>query len=266
MVKSAPEQIPVGADPVLAAWFQSYVDRFLDLDPEGVRNIELKRNHTARVVTYAALIADGEGLTSKECAQLLCAAQLHDVGRFPQYRRWRTFRDSDSDNHARLSLEVIREEQLLRNYSPEDRYTIEEAVRLHNVKVLPATTAVAVKRLASYLRDADKLDIWYVVLEYYRQPVDCQASAVGLGLPDRPEVTPACLAALAQGQVVPLEQAQVLNDFRLMQISWVYDLQSKTARRILAEKQYLEQLAAFLPSTQAVETAVARAIASLRTP
>jgi hypothetical protein len=40
-------------------------------------------------------------------------ALLHDVGRFPQYRRWRTFRDSESDNHARLSLEVIRHEAVL---------------------------------------------------------------------------------------------------------------------------------------------------------
>lgn len=249
---------------VLDAWFQQYVDGYRDLDSEGVRNIELKRVHTGHVVTYASLIAQGEALSSHDSLLLRCAALLHDVGRFPQYRRWRTFRDSDSDNHARLSLEVIRSEGVLASFTDQDRQAIEEAIRFHNVRTVPEIADHPQGRLIRYLRDADKLDIWRVVLEYYHQPPEQQASAVGLGFPDEPTVTPVCLAALAAAEVVPLETATVLNDFKLMQISWVYDLTSDTARRILAERRYLEQLAALLPQTPEVVAAVAPALASLQ--
>ena len=62
---------------------------------------------------------------------------MHDAGRFPQYRRWRTFRDSESDNHARLGLEVMREQQVLAHLSPDEQLLIEEAVRFHNLLALP---------------------------------------------------------------------------------------------------------------------------------
>src|SRR5574340_969916 len=37
------------------------------------------------------------------------------------------------------------------------------------------------------IRDADKLDIWRIFVEYYEGPEDKKASAVGLGLPDLPD-------------------------------------------------------------------------------
>lgn len=246
----------------LQAWFDGYVAGFYDLDPEGQRNIELKREHTLRVVDCMVAIAAGEGLTEPQRLIASAVALLHDVGRFPQYRRWRTFRDSESDNHARLSLEVIRSEGLLQHLPTEEQLLIEEAVRFHNLLELPGQFASTTDRYIRLIRDADKLDIWRVFLEYYRLPVEQRASAVGLGFPDLPEVTPACLAALAGGQIVRLEQARVLNDFKLLQLSWVYDLNFVTTRQLLRERSYLVQLAATLPDSPAVRQAVQRAIAA----
>ncbi|NJD39010.1 MAG: HD domain-containing protein [Geobacter sp.] len=247
----------------LEQWFSQFTAGFADLDPEGLRNIRLKEEHTRRVVACMAEIAAGEGLDAPQTLKALSIALLHDVGRFPQYRRWRTFRDSESDNHARLSVEVIRKERLLSFLSEEEQLEIEEAVRFHNLLELPQRFASSSDRFTRLIRDADKLDIWWVFLEYYRQPQEERASAVGLGFPDLPEVTPACLDALAAGEVVRLEQARVLNDFKLLQISWVYDLNFSTTRRLLRERAYLEQLAATLPDSSQVQAAVRRAVTSL---
>mgnify|MGYP000856644593 CR=1 FL=1 len=248
----------------LQVWFDSYVSGFCDLDPEGQRNIELKREHTLRVVDCMAMIAAGEGLTEPHRLIASAVALLHDVGRFPQYRRWRTFRDSESDNHARLSLEVMRAEGVLQHLPAEEQLQIEEAVRFHNLLELPGQFASTTDHYIRLIRDADKLDIWRVFLEYYRLPEDQRASAVGLGFPDLPEVTPVCLAALSDGRIVRLEQARVLNDFKLLQLSWVYDLNFATTRRLLRERGYLEQLAATLPDSLAVRQGVQRAIAALQ--
>ena len=247
----------------LQQWFNRYVATFEDLDPEGLRNIHLKQEHTLRVVACMESLASGEGLSETDTLLACAVALLHDVGRFPQYRRWRTFRDSDSDNHARLSLEVIRSEKLLQHLSDQERLLIEEAVRFHNLLELPDQFASPTELFIRLIRDADKLDIWRVFLEYYQLPEDKRASAVGLGFPDLPEVTPACLAALANGQIVKLDQAKVLNDFKLLQISWVYDLNFATTKRLLLEREYLPKLAATLPDTTSVCQAVERAVSSL---
>lgn len=248
---------------LLQQWFHAYVAGFGDLDPEGMRNIRLKEEHTLRVVACMEELAAGEGLNEAETLLALSTALLHDVGRFPQYRRWRTFRDSESDNHARLSLEVIRNEGLLNHLAAEEVLLIEEAVRFHNLLELPERIASPTDRYIRLIRDADKLDIWRVFLDYYQTPETERASAVRLGFPDLPEVTPACLAALAEGRIVKLEQARVLNDFKLLQISWVYDLNCVTARRLLQERGYLTRLAATLPDDPEVLSAVGRAVSSL---
>ena len=247
----------------LQQWFDRYVASFEDLDPEGLRNIRLKQEHTRQVVACMEALAAGEGLDEADTLLATAVALLHDVGRFPQYRRWRTFRDSESDNHARLSVEVIRSEALLDHLPAEERLLIEEAVRFHNLLELPEQISSPTDRFIRLIRDADKLDIWRVFLEYYQLPESERASAVGLGFPDLPEITPACLAALAEGGIVKLEQARVLNDFKLLQISWVYDLNLATTRRLLLERGYLPKLAATLPDMPPVQQAVGRALASL---
>jgi hypothetical protein len=247
----------------LQQWFDRYVASFEDLDPEGLRNIRLKQEHTRQVVACMEALAAGEGLNEADTLLASAVALLHDVGRFPQYRRWRTFRDSESDNHARLSIEVIRSEALLDHLPGEERLLIEEAVRFHNLLELPDQVSSPTDRFIRLIRDADKLDIWRVFLEFYQLPESERASAVGLGFPDLPEVTQVCLDTLATGRIVRLDQARVLNDFKLLQISWAYDLNYATTRRLLLERGYLPKLAATLPDTPPIQQAVERAIASL---
>lgn len=234
-----------------------YIAGFYDMDPDGLRNIRLKEKHTQDVAAVMDELTAGEGLSQQERLIAAACALCHDLGRFVQYRRWRTFRDSDSDNHARLSVEVLREERLLENLTADEQLLIEEAVRFHNMLALPERYASPVDLFIRLIRDADKLDIWRVFLDLYHTPEDQRASAANLGFPDLPEVTPVCLAALVSGQIVRLEQVRVLNDFKLLQISWVYDLNFRTSYRLLLERCYLEKLAATLPDEPQIHAAVA---------
>jgi hypothetical protein len=249
----------------IQAWFDGYLNGYLDLDPEGLKNIRLKQEHTAKVVEVMGLLAVGERLTASETCLARAVALLHDVGRFPQYRRWRTFRDSESDNHARLGLEVIRQQQVLQRLGPEDQLLIEEAVRFHNLLAVPSQFKSPTDRYIRLIRDADKLDIWRVFEEYFQQPPAERASAVGLGLPDQAdEITAECLAALQAGEVVRLDTVRVLNDFILLQISWAYDLNVPSAFRLLQQRCYLTKLAALLPPAAGLDEAIHRAVQHVR--
>ncbi|MEI7817052.1 MAG: HD domain-containing protein [Desulfuromonadales bacterium] len=248
----------------LFSWFDQYVEPFLDSDPEGAKNIQLKIVHTRKVCETMAQLSVGEMLSENEALIAAAIALLHDVGRFPQYRRWRTFRDSESDNHARLAIDVIRKERVLQNITTDEVLLIEEAVRFHNLLKPPARVHSPTRRYINLIRDADKLDIWRLFVELLAQPPDERASAATLGLEDLPEkISDSCIAALSAGTIVQLDTVTCVNDFKLLQISWVYDLTSNTSRRLLRERGYLPALAASLPQRTDIQKAVSKAVSSL---
>ncbi|QEM69366.1 HD domain-containing protein [Geobacter sp. FeAm09] len=240
----------------IGRWFDDYTRTFLDTDPEGVENIRLKIEHTRKVCAVSDILAAGEGLSAEEARIAQAIALLHDVGRFPQYRRWRTFRDRDSDNHARLSVEVIAEQSLLAGLDSGECLLIEEAVRFHNLLELPERVASPTRLFMRLIRDADKLDIWRVFIELFTLPEERRASAATLDFPDLPGCTPACRDALLAQRVVRLDQCRVLNDFRLLQISWALDLGFASSYRLLQERDYIARLAGTINGKLDIGTAI----------
>jgi hypothetical protein len=234
----------------IRTWFDGYVQTFYNIDPDGLRNIMLKVEHTRKVCQVMDLLAAGEKLSPDEARMAGAIALLHDVGRFSQYRRWRTFRDSDSDNHARMAVEVIREQGVLNGISADERLLIEEAVRFHNLLDLPERVASPTRLHMELIRDADKLDIWRVFLDECCLPDEQRASAVYLGLPDVAEFSPACLADLAEMRVVRLDECRSVNDIKLMLISWALELGFVSSYRLLLERGYIPRLAASLHGRQ----------------
>ena len=110
------------------------------------------------------------------------------------------------------------------------------------------------------LRDADKLDIWRVFCDYYRQrrlrPGEAPNKTIELGLPDLPACSPAVFEALRQGRYARMEDLRTLNDFKLLQISWVYDLNFQPSFKALQKRGYIEQIVATLPSTEELSATV----------
>jgi hypothetical protein len=248
----------------LTSWFDAFVQPFLETDAEGVKNIQLKIVHTRKVCEVMALLSDGEKLLKNQALIASAVALLHDVGRFPQYQCWRTFRDSDSDNHARLAIDVIRGQKILADINQEEQLLIEEAIRFHNLLEVPAQFQSPSRLYINLIRDADKIDIWRVFTELLAQPPEERASAATLGLPDIPdEVTAKCVESLAGGTIVQLHSTRTLNDFKLLLISWVYDLNCATAGRILLERGFIPILAESLPKRDDVSEAIAQAQSAL---
>jgi hypothetical protein len=243
----------------LDVWFEGYVQPYHNTDSEGLQNIRMKVEHTRKVCGVMELLAAGEGLSGHERCIAGAVALLHDVGRFPQYRRWRTFRDSISDNHARMGVDVIREQKLLESLPSEERLLIEEAVRFHNLLSVPTVLKSPTDLFVKLIRDADKLDIWRVFLDFFSLPEDERASAALLGLPDRDGVTATCVAALTNRQVVRLDTVECVNDFKLLLISWTFDLNFSSSIQLLRRYNYLGALAAELPDSKAIRQAVAAA-------
>ena len=93
----------------LTRLYDAYVDTYREADGTLPAMMRLKRVHTAFVVKNAEAIADGEGFTAEEREVSLAAALLHDTGRYEQLRRYNTFKESESIDHAVFSHDIVRE-------------------------------------------------------------------------------------------------------------------------------------------------------------
>jgi len=180
------------------------------------------------------------------------AAQCHDLGRFPQFREFRTFKDSESVNHAHLSGRIMVQHSLLDFLPKPERDSVLLAVRLHNAFEVPEGLPPGAEDLLRLVRDADKLDIWRIFIEYFYAPEEERASGAGLGFPDLPGCSPEVLAAVGAGRMVQLSALKSLNDFKLLQLSWVYDINFLSTLGLIKERRVLERLAATLPGEEAV--------------
>ena len=242
----------------LKIWFATYLERFATDDPDEERHYRLKRLHTEQVCADIVAIAGGEGATPDELMLAEAIALFHDLGRFPQYRQYRTFRDDDSINHAELSVRVLREEGVLRLLPAVEERTILQAVALHNAFAVPASLPPERRFFLTLIRDADKLDIMRVFVDHFLGPSEERASGATLGLPDDPVCSTDVLAAVEGGEMVRLSTLATQSDFKLMLLSWVYDLNFATTFRLLRERRLLDALAGTLPTTPDVERAVAQ--------
>jgi hypothetical protein len=241
----------------LKRWFADYCRSFYSSDHEDQRNIVLKQEHTGRVCENIVQIAQDLSLDDERFTLAEAVALYHDIGRFPQYRKFKTFKDSVSVNHASLGAEVLIENNVLQSLPRHEQDIILRSVTLHNVYSLPGGLDRDTLLFLKLIRDADKLDIWRVAIEYYGQPEEGKASAAGLGLPDVPGYSPEVLTALKNEQMVQMSTLKTLNDFKLLQLAWIYDLNFASSLRILESRQYIDGIAATLPRSEEISSALA---------
>ena len=72
-----------------------------------MRKIKLKIDHTYRVAELCERIAKAEQMEKTEVDLAWLLGMLHDVGRFEQLRRYGTFSDADSIDHAALGADIL---------------------------------------------------------------------------------------------------------------------------------------------------------------
>ena len=237
-------------------WFGRYCRTYYREDRLEQLNITLKEEHSLHVAGNAAAIASGEALSLDECLIAEVAALLHDIGRFPQYARYKTFLDSISVNHGQLGAETLTSLPVLTALSEKERNRVIDAVRFHNAYTVPERSDPDAARLIRLVRDADKIDIWRVVCEFYEGCGKERADAVSLGFPDLPHYSKEVIADIMDKKVAKLAYVRTLNDLKLLQLSWVFDLNYRSSFILAAQKDCVSRMAGLLPVTDDVSGAV----------
>ena len=235
----------------LTKLYDAYVDTYRDENGELPVMMQLKRTHTAFVVRNAEAIADGEGFTSEEREVALAAALLHDTGRYEQLKRYNTFKDSDSVDHAVFSHDIVKSlgwlDQVQSNNLKSNNQTILRAVLYHNRRDLPDGMDHLTELASHTVRDADKLDI-FRVLEDQVAHTDWKGDSrafwnLAVSAPPNPVV----VDCIERRQPVDYQNIKSLSDFVLIQVGWMISgLHFATSRRLCRERKHLAYRRDFL--------------------
>ena len=240
--------LPAGYDfQTYEQWFRDFTREFLQGSEFDAANVQLKRDHTWRVLELARRISR-EAEPAPELRELaLLAALCHDVGRFPQYARYQTFQDQISVNHASQGVVTLKQHRVLEELPAPARRLVLGAVALHNRRFLPRGLPEELKRLTQIVRDADKLDIFAIMLTHFKPGVR-HNNVVNLELKPHPDrYSPGILEQVERRQMVNYQEMVWVNDFKLLLCSWIYDLNYPVSREVVREQGYLEELLGYLP-------------------
>lgn len=248
-------------------WFSDYVAAYYTADPVRNGTIRLKEEHTERVCNEIIMLGQALGLSAHGLLLSETMALFHDVGRFQQYATYGTFKDTSSENHAKLGLRELAKHRVLSVCLEAERSLITKAIGYHNVRMLPKDEESKTLFFAELLRDADKLDIWRVFIDYYNGQYDHHVqrnSTIVWGLPNDRVYSPKIVDALRRQEMADTRHMVTLNDYKLLQISWVFDVNFGPTFDAVYERQYIQKIAATLPQTQEIRETVGMVLAYLQ--
>lgn len=245
--------------------FKAYAEARMAEEKGDASPMLLKKRHTMRVLANARNIIEAERPPLPLARATLLAALYHDVARFEQYLRYKSFKDAQTCNHGLLGIKIIKKEQML---AGEDKNVVGlamAAIGLHNRFALPAALPPNLLFAANVVRDADKLDILKVMDEHLGGPGPYNPTVV-LSLPDDPLLhSEKAISAALAGHVASYSDLKSVNDFRLLLGTWFYEMHFEASRRRFREDGHALNLVSHISQNPVYARACARILRDLTT-
>ena len=142
--------------------FDDYAMKF-DFNEYSIRR---KYEHSYRVMRECDAIVYSIGLEEDDSFLASFIGLFHDLGRFEQWTKYKTFDDSKSVDHGSLSSKILFEDNLVSKTNlKEDSYELVRlAIENHNKYEIDKNIKDEKTLLHSKIvRDADKIDIFYQI-------------------------------------------------------------------------------------------------------
>ena len=143
--------------------FKEYIQNY-DIDNPKVK---LKIAHIERTANIARKTAESLNLEKEDIELAELIGLLHDIGRFEQIKRYNTFVDYLSEDYAKLGVDILFEENLIREFIEDNKYDriIKLAILNHNKDKNNITKNITEKEKLhiKLIRDSDKTDIIYLL-------------------------------------------------------------------------------------------------------
>ena len=211
--------------------FNNLISKYSDFDAK----ILLKKKHSFRVERYARRIAHKEGL-DENLSDLI--GLLHDIGRFEQLRRFNTFIDRYSIDHATEGVNMLLKDNYISKYIKNKNYhkIILDAIENHNKFKIADDIVGESFTYSKLIRDADKVDI----LDYYK--FEDPQFVFNLKEVNASKISDEAYNAFKEQKQIGSGRIKTAADGFLNTISFIFDMYFKETYRCVKENNSVNDL------------------------
>ena len=224
--------------------FKEYVKNY---DPEEGR-VKVKISHIERVANLARKMAEELNLSEEDIQLAELIGLLHDIGRFEQIRLYHTFVDRKSVNHGELGAKILFEDGLIINLKETETKAhfnletdefdeiIKIAIINHNRGRIEDGLTERQLLHAKLVRDADKTDIFYILL------TGDEKIAWETDNMNNETITDEIFREFMEDKHIDYKNIKTGGDSLVSHFAYIYDLYFKPAFKIFKERNYVEKL------------------------
>lgn len=221
------------------AFFENHVKgfQFTEKDRELMRSI--KYEHTMRVTKLCVEI--GKSVFDKEEEIMLCQiiGLFHDIGRWKQYFVYRKFLDYETEDHAKLSVDVLIENNVLESFDEYHRKIILDSIFEHNKIAIKNINDGYILKFAKIIRDADKIDNY--IVEYDNFDSKDKNKRIEAIFPESSGISDEVYEAIRKRELVDSRFRRNNNDFKFAKLAWIFDMNFPKSFQIVKENQYVDK-------------------------
>lgn len=217
-------------------YFKEYVSNYDTSDSR----VKLKIVHINHVSENAKQIAKFLNLSQEEQNLAELIGLLHDLGRFEQLRIYGTFSDKNSINHAEKAVEILFKNNLIRKFAVDEKYDniIYKAIKNHNTIKIEEGLSKQELLHSKIIRDADKLDIYRVLLENKLEDcVHIKTNDVSKEI-----ISTEYFNNFSKQELLLYENIKSNIDFLVVIISYIYDLNFIETLKLIKDKDYIRKV------------------------
>lgn len=199
------------------------------------KNIKTKQTHSIRVMNIMKKLAEGIGLNQEDTELAKLIGLLHDVGRFDQYKKYKTFKDHLSIDHADLGVEILFNQNEIKEYTNDEKdyEIIKKAIANHNKYELKTNELTEREELfCKLIKDADKIDIMYEGMEIFWKDKETEV--------EEQEICDEVYESFLNKKLVKNEIKKNELDKMVGMLSFIYDFNFEQSYRYIKEKQFIE--------------------------
>ena len=197
-------------------------------------NIFRKQTHSLRVMEISKQISEGLNLSQEEIELATLIGLLHDIARFEQYTKFKTFKDARSVDHGDLGVEILDKD--IRKYIKTDKYDeiIKIAIKNHNKYAIENGLTKKQELFSKIVRDADKIDIIYEAIEMFWEN---QKSEV-----ENSKISREVVEQFKKQELINKLDKETLIDDVVSIIAFVFDINYDVSLQIIKNNNYINKI------------------------